>query len=952
VTIEIGGYAVEREVGRGGMGVVLRARAPDGRTVAIKLLLHASKPEARARFGREQRLLASLGERDGFVPLTGAGDSPRGPFLVMPFLEGGTLRDRMSRGPLGVEEARALGVALATALGRAHERGIVHRDLKPENVLFTADGRPLVSDLGLAKHFSQDTPGSSVSVSLSKTGETKGSIGYMPPEQVGDSSRVGPQSDVFALAAILYECLAGLNPFEADNPHAMIGRASTGDFTPLRKARADVPRGLARTIERALSPIPGERFAGGTDFARALAHDDPEPVISRPLAIGLALAAVVAIGGGVLLAKRAAPAPSRGASPGPPAPTPSPTPERRVVDAGRFPACARSFLESRSRSARLEAVLGSYAGRVGERCEPLAWSPDGKLLLVGNQGAQVALVDASSGELVREPDALDAGVTSVAFSLDGRLDAAATVSGLVKVSEVPSGTTRLSWKHEGGWVRSVAFSPDGQTVASATDAGTIELHDLTTGDLVNKFGARGHGPDALGFLSDGRIVTGGQEKPVGKMCVFRLGTENQVQVFDGHKSIIRGLAVSKDTRVLTAGYDMAVILWDVSQPTPVRSFACPEKAIACAFSPDGTLGAGCGFGGFVTIWDLASGQVVRSFEPHGDQVLGVVFSPDGTRIATSSLDGCVRIREVATGRDVWPQVGHRSPIHSVAVAGKELVLSAGEDGTCRVWDAKSGRELRSLLGHEGSVNAVSVTPDGRRAFSAGADGMPRFWDLPGGSVVRAFHPMFPPNIAAAAVSPDGRHAFTGEDKYGVRYWDLESLTEDNVPLEAERRFKVLSVALSPDGKLGLSGGDDKFGILWSLDTRKRAMEFPHDAPVTAVAFAPDSKNALTGSADGTLRSWDLTGGVRLRPAVSAHEEKPVTAVVVFPDGKRAASAGRDRTVRIWRYPDLIELDRIDLRSSLDHATSLDVSKDGRVLYAGTRRGPLLVFALVEGAAPR
>src|SRR5205823_1073109 len=116
--------------------------------------------------------------------------------LVMPFLRGGTLRDRLARGPLPVEETVALAIALATALGRAHEGGIVHRDLKPENVLFQEDdaatsrARPLVADLGLAKHFSSDAPGASRSVSLSRGGEMRGTVGYMAPEQMASAKEV------------------------------------------------------------------------------------------------------------------------------------------------------------------------------------------------------------------------------------------------------------------------------------------------------------------------------------------------------------------------------------------------------------------------------------------------------------------------------------------------------------------------------------------------------------------------------------------------------------------------------------------------------------------------------------------------------------------------------------------------------------------------------------------
>src|SRR5262249_12055818 len=119
----LGAYQILGELGRGGMGAVFRARTADGRDVAIKVLLNARRALAVDRFARERRPLGALGEADGFVPPLDGGVGPQGPFLVMPFLAGGTLRDKLDRGPLAIDETVALGIALARACGKAHERG-------------------------------------------------------------------------------------------------------------------------------------------------------------------------------------------------------------------------------------------------------------------------------------------------------------------------------------------------------------------------------------------------------------------------------------------------------------------------------------------------------------------------------------------------------------------------------------------------------------------------------------------------------------------------------------------------------------------------------------------------------------------------------------------------------------------------------------------------------------
>src|SRR5262249_13519673 len=165
-----------------------------------------------------------------------------------------------------------IGRAIAEAAGRAHARGIIHRDLKPENVLFTAEGRPLIVDLGLAKHFRSDAPTAGASVVLSKTGEMRGTATYMAPEQILSARDVGPPADVFALGAIIYELLGGRPAFEGDTAIEVMAKISGGDIDPIETRRPDVPPWLARVVGRALERDPARRFPDGEALARALAE--------------------------------------------------------------------------------------------------------------------------------------------------------------------------------------------------------------------------------------------------------------------------------------------------------------------------------------------------------------------------------------------------------------------------------------------------------------------------------------------------------------------------------------------------------------------------------------------------------------------------------------------------------------------------------------------------------
>jgi tetratricopeptide (TPR) repeat protein len=341
--VRIGAYDVLGELGRGGMGTVYRARGPDGHDVAVKLLARKDA-QATSRFARERRLLASFGEAEGFVPLLDSGSHDAGAFLVMPFVPGGTLRARLARGALDVDDVVELGRALAAALGNAHSKGIVHRDVKPENVLFTADGKPLLADLGLAKHFDPDASGASQSVSLSRDGALIGTAGYMAPEQMGNAKTVGPAADVFSLGAVLYECLTGDPAFGGDSGIDVLAKVQRGRFEPLRPRRPETPAWLVATIERALARDPGSRFPDGLALLAALRGPAGRRG-GRALAVLGAALVVLAGGAGFALLPRAGTSEVPGHTEK--RPTRETPPPRHDDPAAAFLASARAKVEAR-----------------------------------------------------------------------------------------------------------------------------------------------------------------------------------------------------------------------------------------------------------------------------------------------------------------------------------------------------------------------------------------------------------------------------------------------------------------------------------------------------------------------------------------------------------------------------------------------------------------------------
>ncbi len=255
----IGRYRIVARIGSGSAGEVFHALDPAGHAVAVKVLRRVRRGR---RYQREVELLERLSEREGVVAFLEAGRCGRGPYIVLELAEGGSLRSRLQRdGPLGWVEAAALVRQVARSLGALHRDGIIHRDLKPENILLQGDGRPLLSDFGLAKDLGDEDG------ELTAAGFALGTIGYMAPELL-DAQRelLGPWTDVFALGAVLFELIAGRPPFQGKTLNEA-ARSLREDAVPDLPA---TPRALGDIIRRCLAKDARGRFADGETLAAAL----------------------------------------------------------------------------------------------------------------------------------------------------------------------------------------------------------------------------------------------------------------------------------------------------------------------------------------------------------------------------------------------------------------------------------------------------------------------------------------------------------------------------------------------------------------------------------------------------------------------------------------------------------------------------------------------------------
>ncbi len=275
-----GDYEIIRELARGGMGVVFEARQVSlNRKVALKMIIAgqlAHETDVK-RFYTEAEAAANL-DHPGIVPIFEVGQHEGQHYFSMGFVEGQSLSQRLTEGPLRPREAAALMAAVADAIEYAHQCGVIHRDLKPGNILLDQKGNPRVTDFGLAKKLEGDS-------GLTGSGQIMGTPSYMPPEQAGGQrGAVGPAADVYALGATLYALITGRPPFQAATAMDTVLQVLSDEPVPPRRLNPSIPRDLETICLKCLEKEPGRRYASAAalaaDLRRFLAG---EPIAARPV---------------------------------------------------------------------------------------------------------------------------------------------------------------------------------------------------------------------------------------------------------------------------------------------------------------------------------------------------------------------------------------------------------------------------------------------------------------------------------------------------------------------------------------------------------------------------------------------------------------------------------------------------------------------------------------------
>ena len=696
-------YRIERELGQGGMATVYLAEdLKHKRKVAVKVL----KPELAAvlgaeRFVQEITTTAAL-QHPHILPLFDSGEAGGFLYYVMPFIDGETLRTKLDRETqLGIDESVKIATAVADALDYAHRNGVIHRDIKPENILLH-EGRPMVADFGIALAVSAAAGGR-----MTETGLSMGTPHYMSPEQATAEKEITGRSDIYSLASVLYEMLAGDPPFTASAAQAVIMKIITEQPASVATHRKSVPANIVAAVGKALEKLPADRFETAKAFADALAD-----VRYRSAATSVTTA---------LPLRGNRPALVLGA----------------IVSVAMMMAAWSLFGNRAASSAepltRFAIALGDSQGLTGTVGRRVAFSPNGREFVYvgpGKGGGQLWL--RAIGALDATPIPGSDGATNPSFSPDGESIAYLTL-GPFTVKTIPrlGGQSRIVLA-EGVSGGGLDWGPDG-----------FIYFDAGTG--LSRMRADGTGRTSLVSLDSLEGVAWPTALPNGRAVLVRVrqlrGSAQQyaidaVDLRNGtRKHLVEGLVarylpdgyllyVSADGSLFAQRFDpdrlelsgAPVRLWS---GLSVRTFGASDIAIA----PSGDLLYAAGS---VTdtrrraVWVARNGSIAPVDSPAVDGLItSVALSPDGSRIALG-------IAGAATGEDVWVKQLGGGPVSQVTLGsgvnwapawmpeGRDLLFFSDRDGTVRLYRQRA----------DGSNTATSVLSgaDVSSEFELGTDG--------------------------------------------------------------------------------------------------------------------------------------------------------------------------------------------------------------------------------------
>lgn len=882
-------YELLKILGEGGMGVVYDARQTSiDRNVALKMIKGpaAENEKQKAKFLAEAVVTGDL-DHPNIVPIYDVGKNSTGAlFYSMKKVQGTPWDDVIEQKSL--TENLDILMRVADAIAFAHARGVVHRDLKPENTMLGEYGEVLVMDWGLA----QPSKNFRKSSSISETQSMGGTPAYMAPEMAtGPIEKIGPQSDVYLLGAILYEIVTGNPPHQGKNAMKCLMAAARNEITPTDKTGE-----LVDIARKAMATEPADRYADVRSLQAAIREYQSHTE-------------------SILLSSRAE----------------DDLQEARQSDSYQaFAKALFGFQEA------FELWAGNKRAAAGLAQAKQAYAESARRK--GDFDLGLSLLD--------EHDATHVELRQQLLA-DQREREARTgrIAALKKMAVGLAAVVFLTVTTAFFWIK---YEAD-----RARTAEGVAINEKKAADVARDLekDAKQQALLAKDLAEEKRIEaeTAQKKEEVAKqeaVAARDLAEEKRKEAEAARKQeelakraeeyeayIARiGLAAAKinenafeTARQLLEGCKPELRNWEwgrlmhlCSQST--RTFTAKAPLDALAMTTDGSLFATGGWDGAAKIWDRKTGTVKHTLQHGGVYVHGIAFSPDGTQLATASDDpaGFVQLWNVETGQLIRRFAGHTDAATSVAFSRDGItLLSASYDNSARLWNVITGEEQRAFQGHTWWVWQAAFSLDEKQIVTVSQDGTAIVWNRDTGERSPAFTGHRGP-VYCAAFAPDGRSIITGGFDRRILVWKPDELHSYNfrnlekgarvVPPAQFQEWSghataVRSLSVLRDGELAVSAGEDNTVRVWNIATGTLVKTLRgHDSGVRAAMASPDGRTLLSASHDTTVREWSIADYEELRSLQGRTFEGHADAILsaaFSPNQQWVVTASRDRTARTW-----------------------------------------------------
>ena len=935
------GYEILGILGRGGMGVVWKARQIGlNRIVALKMIQAGMDAggEASERFHREAAAVARL-RHPNILQIFEVGACEGRPYFSLEFVDGGTLHQHIDRKPCDVRFAAEIVETLARAIQHAHDQNIIHRDLKPSNILLhikdgTVDPNQLkVADFGLARHLNEENR-------LTATGFTAGTPPYMAPElfAIGQADQAGGSIDLYAMGIILYEMLTGRPPFTGSQAE-IIHQVLLHDPIPPRRLQPAIPRDLETICLKCLRKDPRHRYTRAADLANDLARFlEGRPITARsigpvvqarlwgrrnPLAASLmaAVGAVLLIGAGVAtyFAVRA----ERNAG--------YFREQERIANLEKTKALEAN--REKDDALRRETIEREAAQRLAELKNAEAYDSDMVIAHRDWEKGQIAraqqildryrtiepgrrdprgfewgyLDRLTRSELFNLPDASSG---PIAASPDGTRIATALGSHIL-IRSVTSGEIEHRITSHRTYVSSVDFNKTGKLLVSASDDKTVMIHNVESGETTFEFKKHSEQVFNARFAPDGETIVSAAMNPRdnqagGEIFVWKTGSDRILNRLEGHHGTLMNFDFTPDGKTLLGCVSgTAVYRWDLPTGKALPPFRFQNAAAVriAVEPPTGRTTALSMSNGVVLIVDTRSGQELRSFKGSSEVMNALAFSPDGDYLAAGGNDSLIHYYQVAAGHEARTFRGSGASFINVAFApGKQLKLTAtSTTGDVKIWDAHVDPDRRQVELPAGGAWRLAISPDRRLAAVALLSGHVVLIDTATWKTVRMINRRYTENNLPRDVhfSPDGKLVAMVTGGGTVEFNAVDAETDCPLDLKSPEGSAISSAAFSHDGKSVATGHHDGVIRIHDLNRIKPVDVLKgHEDTVQSLAFDPTDANRLvSGSDDSSVRFWNIDKGEAV--SVRKVHEHHVNSVRYSSNGKWVVTSGASSRVIVW-----------------------------------------------------